>query len=132
MKRILLPFLLFATPSIACYIPMRTVPVQQQIMIRHPQANVNYVCQPGQPLEHCVDIACSYATQYSCRIISQTSNTYYIETYIPSNSVLVTVAPAPVIVTTPAVVYFPPIINLFPSSPQPRDNHRVYHRPRRR
>jgi len=119
MKRILLPFFLFASAVSAHPEP---------ILIRHPQAEVNYYCPYGQPLQHCIDIACCYATQYGCRVIAQNQNTYFIETYIPPSYV------PPVVILPSPVVYMPsPIFWFNFNRQQPQNNHHDYrHRPRRR
>ena len=129
MKRILLPFFLFASTVSAHH---------DLILIRHPQADIDYYCQRGQSLQQCIEVACSYATQYSCRVISQNQNQYFIETYIPANyRTTVVIVPSPVVyespvIVTPAVVYLPPVVSVFSRSNQTRNQHRVYHRPRRR
>ncbi len=132
MKRILLPFFLFA--SAAASHP-------EQILVRHPQAEVNYYCQPRQTIDQCINVACSYATPYGCRVISQNQGVYYIETYIPPTYIppVVVVPPPivyapPVFVTTPPVVYIPPIISFFSTqqSLPPHTHHNYNHRPRRR
>lgn len=132
MKRILLPFFLFASAASAH---------PGQILVTHPQADVNYYCQAGQTLQHCIDTACSYATPYGCRVIAQNQNQYFIETYIPPNYHFpVVVLPPPVIytppffVTVPPVIQLPPIISVHPHSQTvPPHSHREYrHRPRRR
>ena len=119
MKRILLPFLFLAFPSFA---------QTNEIWIRHPQADVNYVCPVGFSLDSCIQTACSYATQYSCRIIAQNQNTYFIETYVPP-----TYRPPIVVVTTPTIVT-PPIFWWFGNSVvnQPNHTHTHRHRPSRR
>lgn len=119
MKRILLPFLFLAS-AVSAH--------PEQVVIRHPQADVNYYCQRGYSIDQCVEIACSYATEYSCRIIGQVQNTYYIETYVPPTYV----RPVVVVAPPPPVVYFPPIISVFSHSHSYGCGHRVYHRPRRR
>lgn len=134
MKRILLPFFLFASA-------VQSHP--GQIMVRHPQAEVDYFCQPGQNINSCIATACSYATPYSCRIISRNQNVYFIETYIPPNFVSpVVVVPSPVFVTPP--VFIPPLfqvtplISVFPQYHVVQQNahhhprREVQHRPRRR
>lgn len=121
MKRILLPFFLFASAVQAH---------PDQIVVRHPQANVNYYCQFGQSLNQCIDVACSYATPYNCRVIAQNQNVYYIETYAAA------VYTPPVVVMPPPVVYVPSPILWFSFNRQPPDRHvhrhEVHHRPRRR
>lgn len=114
MKRILLPFMFFCSTAFAH---------NEQIMVRHPQANVNYYCQPGQSLSRCIDIACSYATLYDCRVISQVNNVYYIESYLPRN-----------IIVVDQPVYGPPCIFswlAFGSQTRYYRDDRVYHRPHR-
>lgn len=123
LKRVLLPFL-FSTAAIACQPPSRIVPYREKILIRHPQADVNYYCQIGQSLDDCVAVACSYATQYDCRIIGQIDNTYYIETYVPPyyQPPVVIVQPSP-----PPIIF--PIIPIF-TFENDRNQHDVRHRPR--
>lgn len=132
MKRILLPFFLFASAVEAHPEP---------ILVRHPQAEVNYYCQPGQHINQCIATACSYATPYGCRVMAHNQGVYFIETYIPPTYVQpvpvmtgpVIYAP-PVIVTLPPVIQFPPILPLFQQQQTvPPHSHREYrHRPRRR
>lgn len=123
MKRILLPFLLFSSASSACYPPSQIVASREQILIRHPQADVDYYCPAGSSLNRCVDVACSYATQYGCRIIGQVENVYYIETYMPAYY------PPPVVVVQPNPPIIFPIIPIF-TIDNGRPQHDVRHRPR--
>jgi hypothetical protein len=120
MKRILLPFLLFASPVIAH---------PDEIWIRHPQANVNYICPRGYSLDSCIETACNYATQFSCRVIAQNQNTYYIETYVPPDyrPPVVVVAPSPVVYYNP-----PPVFLWFSVTDHRPRSHQYHHRPRRR
>jgi hypothetical protein len=120
MKRILLPFFLFASAVQAH---------PEHIVVRHPQANVNYNCEHWQSLNECVSVACSYATTYDCRIIAQNHNVYYIETYASE------IYTAPIVVMPPVVYTSLPILWFsFNNQTQDRRIHRheVRHRPRRR
>lgn len=123
MKRILLPFLLFSSTLFAH---------PEQRLVIHPQANVSYYCQPRETTQHCIQVACSYATQYGCRIIARNNNTYYIETYLPPD---IYVQP-PVIVQSSTSCLFPFLISWnFVDNPRPVRYYRpttVRHRPRRR
>jgi hypothetical protein len=134
MKRILLPFFLFTSTVYAH---------PQPILVRHPQAEVNYYCQPGQLIDQCIATACSLATPYGCRVMSQNQGVYFIETYIPPTYV------SPVVVIPPPVFYTPPVfvapfiqvipfVSLFPQQQivqqitPPHSHREVRHRPRRR
>ena len=140
MKRILLPLFLFASSVYAH---------PQPILVRHPQAEVNYYCQPGQLIDRCIATACSLATPYGCRVMSQNQGVYYIETYIPPTYVSpVVVIPPPVFYTPPVFipppVFVPPLIQVTPfislfsqqrtvqQNVSPRSHREVRHRPRRR
>ena len=123
-QRFFLPFLFFSSAAIAHPGGIRNS--GQQIMIRHPHADVNYYCQYGQSLDTCINIACSYATQYDCRVIAQNDNVYYIETHIASNH---RDRQRVVIVSDPVQIVFP-IVSLFTSGHSHRET-RVYHRSQR-
>lgn len=132
MKRILLPFFLFAS-AVGAH--------PETILVRHPQAEVNYYCQPGQHINQCIATACSYATPYGCRVMAYNQGVYFIETHIPPTYVQpVPVMPAPVfyappvIVTMPPVIQIPPILPLFQQQQivPPHSHHEIRHRPRRR
>ena len=123
MKRILLPFLFLAS-SVSAH--------PEQIWVIHPQANIQYPCPIGNSINTCIQTACSYATPYSCRVISSNFNSVFIETYVPETYVSpVVILPQPVVVTPNPVVVVPPLISVF-SMMQPIHNHEYRHRPRRR
>ena len=93
------------------------------IVIRHPQANVNYTCHPDQTLDNCIDIACSYSTSYDCRMIGQTGNVIFIETYIspyyrqPTNTFIIQQQSSVVVPFAPIFVFR-----------EPSSRHKVIHR----
>lgn len=123
MKRILLPFLLLAS-AVSAH--------PEQLWVVHPQENIQYACPAGVPINTCIQTACSYATPYSCRIMSHNFDTYFIETYIPTTYVSpVVVIPSPVVVTPTPVVVFPPLFSWVSTNSEPR-SHQYRHRPRRR
>jgi hypothetical protein len=123
MKRILLPFLFLAS-AVSAH--------PEQMWVIHPQANIQYPCPIGSPVNACIQTACSYATPYSCRVFSSNFNSVFIETYVPQTYVSpVVILPTPVVVTPSPVVVLPPIISVF-SMMQPAHKHEYRHRPRRR
>jgi hypothetical protein len=124
MKRILLPFLFFA--SVASAHP-------EQLWVIHPQANVQYPCPYGSPINICVQTACSYATPYGCRVISHNHDTYFIETYVQQTYIPppVVVVPPPAVFVPSPVVVMPPVFSWIQVNP-PQPNHGHRHRPARR
>lgn len=123
MKRILLPFLLFAS-SVAAH--------PEQLWVIHPQENIQYPCPIGQSINSCIQTACNLATPYSCKVIARNMNLYYIETYIPPTYVSpVVVIPPPVVVAPNPVVVVPPLFWWISTPSEPR-SHEYRHRPRRR
>jgi hypothetical protein len=94
------------------------------MVVRHPQADVNYTCQVGQTLDNCIDIACSYSTEYGCRMIGQSGNIIFIETYISPYYR----QPSPTVIVVPQqsafVLPFIPIV-MFGST---NNRHNVIHR----
>lgn len=128
MKHTLLPFLFLSSAAFGH---------PNQILITHPQADVNYYCQPGYNLQQCINIACSYATPYSCRVIAQNQNQYFIETFIPPGYASPVVILPPPVFYPPPVIYIPPLIQpVISITPQrncpPRSQYNYRHRPSRR